>query len=119
MNWSLFLDDIRFPNDVKYSYGPYKELVICRSMNDAVWAVRNYGLPNFISFDHDLGDVHNDWEEQTGLSFAHWLADYIMNNDVKYDPEFSWFIHSANPVGAENINSYMLSLKNHWETNYS
>jgi long-subunit acyl-CoA synthetase (AMP-forming) len=56
--WSLFLDDIRFPEDVRYDYGPYENLRICRSMDDAVWAVKQYGLPTMISFDHDLADTH-------------------------------------------------------------
>jgi len=41
--WTLFLDDIRFPADVKYNYGPYRNIRICRSMDDAVWCVEQYG----------------------------------------------------------------------------
>lgn len=41
--WTLFLDDIRYPEDVQYNYGPYRYLRICRTMDDAVWAVRQYG----------------------------------------------------------------------------
>lgn len=41
--WTLFLDDIRFPEDVQYDLGPYRNIVICRTMDDAVWAVKQYG----------------------------------------------------------------------------
>ena len=118
MTWTLFLDDLRFPDDVRYNYGPYKELVICRSMDDAVWAVKQYGLPAFVSFDHDLADVHynSDNGEKTGLSFAKWICDYIMDNNVKYIPDFAWHVHSANPVGAANIESYMTCFNKHWKT---
>ena len=76
-NYTLFLDDIRFPADVKYNYGPYRNVVICRTMDDAVWCVEQYGLPTMISFDHDLADVHyiaSDGEK-TGYTFAKWFCD--------------------------------------------
>ena len=107
--WTLFLDDIRFPEDVRYNYGLYKNVRICRSMDDAVWAVRQYGLPVFISFDHDLADEHyivSDGEK-TGYTFAKWLCDYIMDNNLRLPVGFGFFVHSQNPVGAENIRCYM------------
>jgi hypothetical protein len=79
MTWTLFLDDVRFPSDVSYDYGSYTNIVICRSMDDAVWAVKRYGLPTFISFDHDLADQHyiiGDGEK-TGYTFAKWFCDWV------------------------------------------
>lgn len=107
--WTLFLDDIRFPEDVRYNYGPYRYLRICRSMDDAVWAVKQYGLPTFISFDHDLADQHyiiGDGEK-TGYTFAKWFCDYVMDNNLMLPVGFGYFVHSMNPVGAENIRAYM------------
>lgn len=117
MNWILFLDDLRFPEDVRYAYGSYKDLVICRSMDDAVWAVKQYGLPVFVSFDHDLADVHyiiGDGEK-TGFTFAKWFCDYIMDNELELPDGFAFHVHSANPVGAENIRAYMNNFLAHWE----
>ena len=114
--WTLFLDDLRFPEDVRYDYGPYKNVVICRSMDDAVWAVKQYGLPQFISFDHDLADVHyiiGDGEK-TGLTFAKWFCDYIMDNQIDIPDGFGYHVHSANPVGAENIRAYMKNFIKNW-----
>lgn len=109
MTWTLFLDDIRFPEDVRYNYGTYCNVRICRSMDDAVWAVRQYGLPVFISFDHDLADEHyiiSDGEK-TGYTFAKWLCDYIMDNNLRLPVGFGYHVHSMNPIGAENIRCYM------------
>lgn len=107
--WTLFLDDIRFPADVRYDIGPYRDVIICRTMDDAVWCVEQRGLPKFISFDHDLADIHyiiGDGEK-TGFTFAKWLCDYIMDNQLDIPADFSYYVHSANPVGAENIRMYM------------
>lgn len=109
MTWTLFLDDIRFPEDVRYSYGSYKNVIICRSMDDAVWAVTHYGLPNCISFDHDLAHEHyviGDGEK-TGYTFAKWFCDYVIDNNLDIPVDFCYHVHSMNPVGAENIRCYM------------
>lgn len=105
MVWTLFLDDIRFPEDVRYDFGLYKHLVICRSYHDAVWAVEQYGLPNFIAFDHDLGEIPGSGHH--GYGFAKWFCDYIMDHDLDIPSGFDYHVHSANPVGAENIRKYM------------
>lgn len=115
MNWKLFLDDLRFPADVQYDFGPYKDLIICRTMDDAVWAVKQYGLPVFISFDHDLADIHyiiGDGEK-TGFTFAKWFCDYMIDNDLEFPEGFNFHVHSANPVGAENIRAYMNNFIKH------
>jgi hypothetical protein len=111
MTYTLFLDDIRFPADVTYDhrFGPYKDVIICRSYDDAVWLVEQRGLPDFVSFDHDLADEHygKDTGEKTGYTFAKWFCDYIMDNKVDLPEGFAYHIHSMNPVGAENIRMYM------------
>lgn len=107
--WTLFLDDIRYPEDVQYDLGSYRDVVICRSMNDAVWAVKQYGLPTQISFDHDLADEHYDKDtgEKTGYTFAKWFCDWVMDNDLELHKDFKYHVHSMNPTGAENIRCYM------------
>lgn len=107
--WTLFLDDIRYPADVRYDLGPYRDVVICRTMDDAVWCVEQYGLPTVISFDHDLADTHyiiGDGEK-TGYTFAKWFCDYVMDNALDLPNNFRYHVHSMNPVGAENIRKYM------------
>lgn len=100
----LFLDDIRMPpsNDT---------YVICRSVEDAVVMIQDYyngRCPEFISFDHDLGE--NTW---SGYDFAKWLVDKDIRENGNFIPEnFSYTVHSQNPVGKVNIMAY---LENYFE----
>jgi hypothetical protein len=87
MNWKLFLDDERYPVD--------KSWTIARNFDDAVWYVKNYGLPYEITFDHDLGAPQNP----TGA--------YMEDYELDFPDDFVYYIHSQNPVGAENIRAYM------------
>ncbi|YP_010843527.1 nudix hydrolase [Klebsiella phage K64-1] len=98
MGYQLFLDDIRYPSKY-YS----TEMVLCRSYDEAVKYVEEHGIPEFISFDHDLGDTSDN--EKTGYSFAKFLIDYMIDNGISN--EFKYNIHSSNPVGADNIDSYL------------
>lgn len=81
--------------------------------------INKFGLPDVISFDHDLADEHYTpeefwfpyekskeyqdaqiYKEKTGMDCAKFLVDYCIDNNVKL-PNF--YVHSANPVGANNI----------------
>lgn len=107
MNYKLFLDDIRFP-----STGDW---IIARSMNDAIWYIHNHGIPSFISFDHDLMNTHyiGDTKEQTGYHFAKWFAEYIIDGKGVLPDGFGYYVHSMNPVGADNINKFMKNFLDH------
>jgi hypothetical protein len=107
--YTLFLDDIRFPEQVRYNYGPYKHVRIARNYEDAVWMVQQYGLPTFISFDHDLAHEHygKNEGERTGYSFAQWFCAHVLDNNLALPIGFSYYVHSMNPVGAENIRKAM------------
>lgn len=113
MSYTLFLDDIRFPGDVRYDYGPYKDIIICRNVDDAIWTVQQRGIPSFISFDHDLGDDHPVMES-TGYTFAKLLCSYIMDRNLVLPDKFGYYVHSMNPVGARNIQAYMDNFVKHW-----
>lgn len=98
--YNLFIDDLR---DVKNHY-PEQEFITVRTYNDAVQCVEQNGLPKFVSFDHDLGDVDST-DEKTGYTFAKYLIQYMLDNSLT--ERFEYFIHSANPVGAKNIECYL------------
>jgi len=98
MHWKLYLDDERYPFS--------NDWVIARNYHDAMWYVKNYGLPFHISFDHDLGTT-----TFSGMDFAKAFCDYIMDNNIPYNG-MSFYVHSMNPVGAENIRSYMTQFIN-------
>ena len=112
MKWKLFLDDERYPPKETEGFRIDNSWVISRNVDDAIWYVTNYGMPFFISFDHDLGAF-----KQTGMDFAKWLVNYILYNNVSLD-DFDFFVHSQNPCGAENIRSLMSQLKQKIEEGY-
>ena len=93
----MFLDDERFPPDDGQNW------VIARSHKEAQEAVIEHEcIPSFISFDHDLG------EEKTGLDVAHLIANLDSFSSVYSIPDdFSWYVHSQNPVGRDNINMFL------------
>ena len=100
----LYLDDIRTPKD--------KSFVIARSYEEAVAFVKEHGVPNYISFDHDLGVDENNSELPSGYDFAKWLVEMDMDGIYLIPVVFEFNVHSANPVGKANIEAY---LKNYLE----
>lgn len=88
----------RFPHTV-YPGGT-REFEICRTILEAQNIVRERGMPEFISFDHDLGG------DDTAIVFLKWLA-YEYWDGKSPIPDYR--IHSANPIGQKNIESFMRS----------
>jgi len=127
MEKKLFLDDIRNPIDCTYyiSSGEiYLELWdIVRSYNEFIDYIELNGVPDVISFDHDLADEHYDmsvysgpigpdvseftydrFKEKTGYDCAKWLCNYCIQNAI---PLPKYYVHSMNPIGKENIEKYL------------
>jgi hypothetical protein len=95
--YKLYIDDLRSPKDTT--------MIVVRSSIDAIDYVKENGIPNYISFDHDLG--YND----TSMNFVHWFVDYLLDNrQLKLPDDFDFNVHSANPVGSDNIKGLMNSL---------
>lgn len=90
--WKLYLDDIRFPKNNSVPY------TICRSVVEAKILMKSKGCPVYISFDHDLGD-----DQETGYDLAKWMVEEIMDGNLIVPKGFHFGVHSANPVGAKNI----------------
>jgi len=89
----LYLDDLRpTPSGFERVYD-YEEFTEFISQN---------GLPDFISFDHDLG------LEKTGYDCAKWLVEFCLDKNLIL-PEFQ--VHSQNPVGKENIEALLNNFK--------
>lgn len=115
MTWNLFIDDERNLEDVTWAPWQIREKyrneqwVIVRSYCDAMVEILNRGFPSFISFDHDLG--HNQY---TGYDVAKQLVENdIISSDkesrqsYKFSEDFDFYVHSKNPVGKQNIESYI------------
>lgn len=94
MGWRLFIDDERMP--VRED-----EWFIARDFDDAAFLVIKNGIPNYISFDHDLG------HGPTGAAFVDWLIEHMLDEGIKFPDSFDYFVHSQNPIGAANIRAKM------------
>ncbi len=83
----LYLDDIRNPKSDGWT--------VVRNYEEFVQSIDQNGLPDEISFDHDLGE-----DVKTGYDCAKWLCEYCWMNGIPIPP---YNVHSANPVGRDNI----------------
>lgn len=128
MSYNLFLDDIRMPKQA-FSYTNrldyiLKNWAIVRNYDQFIDMVECKGLPDLVSFDHDLSDVHYklynekvpiDYDdnnlEKTGYHCTKWLVDYCIDNEKEFP---NYMVHSMNPVGAENIIRYIENYKKVW-----
>lgn len=98
--WSLFLDDERYPSDKD----PIQDWLIARTVEQAQVLIQDLGMPYRMSLDHDLGDGI-----PTGYDFIKWLVEQDLDGKVDVDKVTYFYVHSQNPVGAENIRSYFVT----------
>lgn len=100
MKRKLYLDDVRTPS---------ADWFVVRNYEDFLQWIEKRGLPDVVSFDHDLADISYDtrtgresftYREKTGADAARRLVQYCLTMGHKL-PECR--IHSANPVGRKNI----------------
>ena len=99
MTYKLFLDDERFPPDDGNVW------LIARSSSEAIDTVIKQGTPDFISFDHDLGN------DDTAMRFIWFLIESHIEGSLESFPT-NYYVHSQNPVGVQNIKSLMNSYIN-------
>lgn len=101
MSYKLFIDDERHPVT--------NDFIIVRNYDEAMSVINEKGLPSFISFDHDLG------EGKSGYDVARAICEYCFTNNIQ--PDFDYYVHSQNPVGAKYIRDYLEWFKQYY--NYS
>ena len=115
----LFLDDMRVPMEAfDYTSNPSYVLDgwdIVRCYDEFVAYVEKNGIPNIVSFDHDLGDEHyrdcdrwleikyDEYKEKTGYHCMKWLGEKCYDEKVQLPIVLC---HSMNPVGKKNILDY-------------
>lgn len=109
----IYLDDLRTPTD--------KSWIVVRTYDELVALVESKGLDAIalISLDHDLGDSamveytrslvtkkinYDRIQEKTGFHAAKFLVELSMNTET---PLPTVYVHSINPVGANNIMNYI------------
>lgn len=110
--YRIFLDDLRtidmvYPNQLFPDFQKFmeiSELVICRTMEEAVALIESKGyLPNFISFDNDLGEDKNEIPLKEGIDFAHWIVESVLDEKYILTDDFEFFVHSANSIAGPEI----------------
>jgi len=93
----FYLDDVRDPNRHPVS----ENYIVVRTLEQAKAIIEaNAPFPMW-SLDHDLGG--ND----TGMDFLKWAAEHALD---KW-PKGKIGVHSANPVGAENMRSFITQVE--------
>lgn len=117
MSYNLFLDDFRRPEDAfNHMHLPIYNLedwVTVRNYYAFILVIEGKGIPDVVSFDHDLNDFdyenpnNFDYEienrEKTGYHCAKWLIDYCLDNEKELPKRI--IVHSMNPYGSLNIKS--------------
>jgi len=93
---ALFIDDLRDPPE-----GGYYDSV-ARSSDVAIAIMEQNGCPGYISFDHDLGG------EDTAMRVVNWMIEKDMDEPGWIPDNFTWDVHSANPIGKANLYSKLL-----------
>ena len=106
----LFLDDVR-TIEMVYDKSEEKDFDIVRTFDAFVDYIKLNGLPEFISFDNDLGLDSKGNVAPDGYAAAKWLV-YDSGLDLS---NLEYKVHSVNPVAADQIrgllNNYINYLK--------
>ncbi|NBP16927.1 hypothetical protein EBU95_21525 [bacterium] len=137
MKYNLFLDDVRLPKHAviveringeeielpldKVTHIDNNDWVIVRNYEQFVDVIRHNGVPETVSFDHDLDREHIlhyfefsrthhkiDYDQlkvKTGLDCARFLVQYCKDNNIQNKPHC--YIHSANEYGRTNIRTVL------------
>lgn len=130
MSYNLFLDDTRDPIDVYWIKLPSVKWSIVRNYKQFIDTILRDGVPEMISFDHDLAnehyieyeDCHNEklitglrgkinyekFQEKTGRDCAMWLATYCLDKNI---PIPLYYLHSRNGPGCGNMFSILESAR--------
>jgi len=105
----LYLDDVRTPFDEGWT--------VVRNYKEFVTAIEEFGVPDLVSFDHDLAEEHmkdyflhqyngekfidyDSFKIETGRECVEYLINYCIR---KNKPLKEVTVHSANELGSENI----------------
>ncbi len=120
MTYYLFLDDRRQVYDAKWVNLPNDKIWrVAKSYGEFVSYIMDLGLPEFVSFDHDLAEEHYkvslqenehtgpDYDygaEKTGMDAVKWLVDYCIIHKKKF-PKYA--VHSLNEAASKRMESYI------------
>lgn len=117
MTYILFLDDTRTVDPTLYGSTNIRRddprpIRHAKSPHEFFEYLDEAGCPSHIAFDHDLGGEEVCFV--TGYDLVKEFCEMIMMGDLDLPENFTFSIHSANPVGAENIRSYLSQFIRKW-----
>lgn len=121
MKTLIFLDDERFVGQAYWisDLRKYEHVMHIRSAFQFIEFIdrlylekEEYSIDNVVfSFDHDLQSF-KDGIEYTGYTCAKYLVDKIISTDTPEDiNRVEYFVHSKNPIGAQNICGFIENAK--------
>lgn len=82
-----------------------QNIKIAKKTKHFIKIIKELGVPEFLSLDHDLSDIfyeHGEQRERTGDTCAKWLCEYCMQHNISIPTHH---VHSNNPSGKANINA--------------
>lgn len=112
----IFLDDERNIEDVTWKEYPSSyDLIVVRNYFQFIDVVDSLDTLEGVlfSFDHDLQDFHKEIE-YTGLDCAKYLIEVMMENKNLRKEDLQYILHTKNPIGSLNIESYIETFKTHF-----
>lgn len=101
INYTMYLDDLRTPIEAFD--------IVVRSYQEATEYIIKNGVPKFISFDHDLGINEKEELLPSGYDLAKWLVNADAECIITLPCNFTYKVHSQNPVGKKNIEALLES----------
>ncbi len=93
----VWIDDLRPPPDATWTW--------VKTSADALELLCDEKVEE-LSFDHDLGG------DDTSMPVAKWIEEQAFEGKMK-PPQ--WAIHSANPVGRQNLEAALVSADRRWD----
>jgi hypothetical protein len=120
MSYNLFLDDNENPRNIwtatkSPDYAVYN-WVTATDFDTFVEIIEKNGLPQRVSFDHNLSPEHDqyntkiktipyeEFKAKTGYDCALWLVEYCIDHQCELP---MWKVHSGKSVGKSNIESLL------------
>lgn len=113
MSYAIFLDDERFPWDVTWVElppVPHGDFVLIRNQKVFEDVVSQLGIPDYISFDNDLGDGMGE-----GIFCAQWMVDQVLDGKLAWNPNFQFTVHSKNNQAGPRITGLLNNFIKHME----
>lgn len=105
MGIRIYIDDLRDPSTEEFDYICRNDRMFDKIIDCCVF----YGITiDYISFDHDLGNNSED-----GYTITKRLVDLELSGFKLLSDDFTFNVHSANPVGSKNIESYLNNYLKH------